>query len=232
MWQFSLDQARWRFDRIRSAAIAVVAVCGLVHYTLGAPSPWVGWVILAAWTVADVEIPYRALRYNRWERKEANLWWEERSHTRSAADPDNHGYVIDPGPPRDINGNQHVAPTMPITQIYLGLTFLAAALYGTRGVLASLESNSRLEPSDAPALVSSAVGIPIITVVIFAAPQVIRAWGEKSRSKNQGEAAVILAQAQLRRADAEFRRAELGIAPLPPSDNNGIRPDGLPPTVD
>ncbi|MEU5323447.1 hypothetical protein AB0G67_42855 [Streptomyces sp. NPDC021056] len=84
------------------------------------------------------------------------------------------------------------------------------------------------------------VGLPaLVTTVIVIVPRVIRAWGAKLtaegeresaaadgraaviRAEREGEAAVLRAKAELRRAEAEFLRAEKGLAPLPPAPQPG-----------
>ncbi|MFI0998459.1 hypothetical protein ACIP10_07140 [Streptomyces galbus] len=140
----------------------------------------------------------------------------------------------------------------PDREAYLVFTFLGLSLFGLRAVLGRLDASSGLGPADAPAIVSTAVGIPaLIAVVIAVIPRTIRAWGAKAkdtgmgggaqatgradiiRAEKEGEAAVIRANAELVRAQAELKRAELGLEPLPaaPTVPEPGTPTALPSTT-
>ncbi|MFJ4632081.1 hypothetical protein [Streptomyces sp. NPDC088847] len=140
--------------------------------------------------------------------------------------------------PRQPDGRQVVVPRIPVGAIYLLVTLAVLALFGTRALLSHIDTRTGFGPDQAPAVVATAVGLPgLVTLVIAAVPRIIRAWGAKSkdagegdasgatgraaviRAEKEGEAAILLARAELRRADAEYLRAQKGLDPLPPASS-------------
>ncbi|WPP32259.1 hypothetical protein [Streptomyces sp. CL7] len=121
---------------------------------------------------------------------------------------------------------------------------LIAATWGLSRVLEQADVLG-LGPSDAPAVIAAVTGIPaLIAAAIAAGPRFIRAWGARARdtgegqgaaasgeagivrarregdaavirAEKEGEAARIRAEAELLRAKAELKRAEMGLDPLP-----------------
>ncbi|WP_344572300.1 hypothetical protein [Streptomyces violaceolatus] len=124
---------------------------------------------------------------------------------------------------------------VPDREAYLLFTLFGIAVLGLRTFLASVDIAS-LGPSDAPAIMATVAGIPgLVIAVATLTPRWIRAWGAKAkdtgqgsgaaasgqadviRAQKEGEAAVIRARAELMRAEAEYKRAEMGLEPLPPA---------------
>jgi len=119
---------------------------------------------------------------------------------------------------------------VPLAQLYVLISLAGLAWYGVRGVIEAFDARTSLSPADAPAIVASVVGLPaLLTAVVAVVPRVIRAWGAQKQTSGEGEAAVIRAKAELRRADAEYLRAEKGLAPLNSASDG---PPALEPTPD
>lgn len=102
---------------------------------------------------------------------------------------------------------------------------LAAALagvvwctwYSLRNLLRSSSAAGHLGPENAGDILQALTGTAVlITACGLATARVLRAVGARRRSGGEGEAAVILAQAELRRAEAEYLRAKKGLPALPP----------------
>ncbi|MGW9030597.1 hypothetical protein ACWGQ5_42310 [Streptomyces sp. NPDC055722] len=186
MWEYALARARFRYGMVRLAAILSMTGVGIAHYVLGPPA-WVGWITLAAWTAIGIDLQRRA-------QSKAVSTAEYRSARQWIDQTESSGYIRrnadgSAATPPDRHANAAWPPRLPLVELYLLLSFLAAALYGVRGVLTSLDSDGRLGSADTPAIVSGLVGVPaIIAAAIVVAPQLIRAWGEKAKFKHEGEA--------------------------------------------
>ncbi|WP_189220154.1 MULTISPECIES: hypothetical protein [Streptomyces] len=130
---------------------------------------------------------------------------------------------------------EEVVHRYPDREVYLLLTLAGLSYVGLKSLLSSVHV-AGLSPADAPAILTTAVSLPgLIVAVSVMIPRVLRAWGAKEkdagqgrgaassgradiiRAEKEGEAAVLRARAELRRADAEYKRAEMGLAPLPPA---------------
>ncbi|MFG2368860.1 hypothetical protein ACGFY3_45945 [Streptomyces mirabilis] len=114
--------------------------------------------------------------------------------------------------------------------------------YGLKNVLDAYLTRGSLGPTEAPDIVIVLSGASaIVTAVSLAVSRIFRAVGMKNkesgagaqseangraaeiRAQAEGEAVIIRAKAELRRAEAEFLRAQKGLDPLLPANSN---PDG------
>lgn len=205
------------FDVAELMAITFAVALGQLVY-IGVLPRVIGSVLLSLWILTGLVAGYRRL-YPR-STYEADLQRPPEEHGRQ---PWRWRHKLLPG-------------RLPTIEAYWLITFLALGLWGLKAVLASLDTHGRLGPSDAPAIVSAAVGLPaLIVAVIAAVPRIIRAMGAKARDMGarqaseqegqaavlraqlEGQAAIIRAQAEMRRAEAEYLRVQRGWYELPPA---------------
>jgi hypothetical protein len=103
-----------------------------------------------------------------------------------------------------------------------------------RNILQTYSTTGHLGPGHANDIIVAMSGTAaLITAVGLAVARILGTEGGRRRNSAEGEAAVILAKAELRRADAEYLRAKKGLPPLPPR-GEAIDPggNGLAPTPD
>jgi hypothetical protein len=195
------------------------------------------------WVLARRELERTRGRHpGEWE-EARRLWWERshrggfgRNQRPGSAAPASEEEEVDPRLtfvhevqwPRDRDGNPIEVARLPVGAVYLIVALGFLALFGTRSLLGHIDTHTRLGPDQAPGVIAAAVGLPgLVTAVVMVVPRVLRAWGAKVkdegtgsadviRAEKEGEAAIIRAQAELRRAHAEVLRAEKGLDPLPP----------------
>ncbi|MFB6772818.1 hypothetical protein [Streptomyces sp. NPDC056337] len=195
------------------------------------------------WVLAGRELVRARGRHPREWEEARRLWWE-RSHrggfgrdqypgpTAPASDEQELDpqltFVHEVQWPRGRDGNPLEVARLPVGAAYLIVALGFLALFGTRSLLGNIDTHTGLGPDQAPGVIAAAVGLPgLVTAIVMVTPRVLRAWGAKVkdegsgsadviRAEKEGEAAIILAQAELRKADAEFLRAEKGLDPLPP----------------
>ncbi|MFG2556998.1 hypothetical protein [Streptomyces sp. NPDC048581] len=239
-YDYALAVVRRGTSQIRFTAIVILSGFGWDAYADPIWS-WTPSVVLYTWLVLGV-VTFRARQPTAYERRWASELvkkWENEAKLAERKGV---------GTPLAERTKGRLAQRLRDWEVYLLCTFLGLSLFGLRDVLTSLDSPVGLGPADTPAIVSTAIGIPaLITAAILVIPHIVRAWGAQARderagdadvirAEKEGQAAIIRAQAELRRADAEFLRAEKGLEPLPappPPDNlpavpaPGANGDGL-----
>jgi hypothetical protein len=218
-YDYALAVVRRATSQIRFSAIVILAGFGWDAYADPLWS-WTPPVVLYTWVILGV-VAFRARQPTQLERRWASelvkKWESENELTESKG----------VGVPLADRTSGRPVQRLRDWEVYLLLSFLGLSLFGLRNVLTSLSSAAGLGPADTPSILSTAVGIPaLITAAIVVIPHIVRAWGAQARderagdadvirAEKEGQAAIIRAQAELRRADAEFLRAEKGLEPLP-----------------
>ncbi|MET9462896.1 hypothetical protein ABZY05_49375 [Streptomyces canus] len=233
------EVARRRASLLRLQIVGVLSAFGVAIY-VGQPRPWaLPWLLLGPWLVLGCAMYMPLSERNRREALHiaSDFLREHEGRARLQALGQ-----LPPSVPRYLT----LPARVPDREMYWLCTFLGLSLFGVRALLASLDTHSGLSPSDAPAIVGAAVGLPgLIAAAVAAAPRIIRAWGAKARdtgaghgasaagqaelirAEKEGEAAILRAKAELKRAEAELKRAEAGLDPLPPM--LPMAPDGSSP---
>ncbi|MEV6758438.1 hypothetical protein [Streptomyces sp. NPDC051214] len=225
---------------IRMFAISFVTVQGLAAFYLSGVITWksliITWLAVGASFVLEREFVHLVL---------------PTKHTGRTGDEE----------PDQEPAYRPPAPRHRDREAYLVLTLFGFLSFGLYHLLWTYDSGVGLGPGDAPAIAAVAVSAPtLIALGLAAVPRILRAWGARARDTGQGkgaasfgeadviraqkegEAAVLRAQAEMKRAEAEYLRAEKGLDPLPPAQlpppdqlpalppgsGNGATPGGAP----
>ncbi|MFF1713189.1 hypothetical protein [Streptomyces sp. NPDC058268] len=256
LYEYELGALRRRVSALRLTVILLLAVNATASfYNLPAEIwqtllyVWV-WLLIAASFAVGPEFE-RRLAEIRATRTEVKIRARRAKAAYRATRPEAEFGERGQGDP-DYAKYRHLprVPTRaPDREAFVVLTLLALLTLGLRRLLSSVDV-ANLGPTDAPAIAAVAVSAPtLIALGIAAVPRLLRAWGAKQkdtgqgsgaaatgqaaliRAEKEGEAAVLKARAELKRAEAEYLRAQKGLDPLPPAQHpTPDQPPALPPT--
>ncbi|MGV9237862.1 hypothetical protein [Streptomyces nigra] len=240
--QFARALAHHRWSRVRLYVILLVTAMAIATLRAadtdaGPYIPWLGIPLVVVWAVIGWSFT------GRFEERGARQWLGN--------------------PTFPMTGDIRVNPRRhPDREAYLLITLLAVSLLSVRWLLSRLDV-AGLGPADAAPIVGAITGAPAVIIAAgYMAAKLIQAWGGKAKETGEGsgaaasgsaevvranaegeaqlirakadaEAQVLRAKAQLMRAQAEMKRAELGLEPLPaPQIPSADGPLGLPPASD